>query len=158
MNPFTSLLDFIGSANVQKFVGLFGGPALAVELNHLPVWVRAIFAAGGPIFAAIVHFVDGYRANGAKGVVGDLQAQLPQLKVDLSKAVGFVETDLPQLKPAIDSVEARVTAIEQKAVSVVPAVDRTVLEPLVREVLAQVIGGHAPDGGNPPAAAATPVA
>lgn len=137
MNPITQLLDWIGSANVQKFVSLFGGPTLAIELNHLPVWVRAIFAAGGPIFAAIVHFVDGYRANGAKGVVGDIQAQLPQLQVALSKAVSFVETDFPQIKPVIDNVESRVTALEQKAISVVP--DAAAIEAAVRHVLAGIV-------------------
>lgn len=150
MNPITQVLDFIGSANAQKFIGLFGGPTLAVELNHLPVWVRGIFAAGGPLFAAIVHFVDGYRANGAKGVLGDVQAQLPQLQVDLSKAVSFAETDFPQIKPAIDAVMSRVAALEQKAVAVVPAVDRAALEPIVRDIFSSLVA--------PPATPVPPVA
>jgi hypothetical protein len=134
-NPLTQLLDFIGSANAQKFIGLFGGPTLAVELNGLPTWVRAAFAVGGPLFAAVVHAVDAYRANGG-GVKGTeaLAAELPALKVDLSKAISFIETDVPGLKSRLSDVEAHAASI------VAPiAPDAAAIEAAVRKVLASIV-------------------
>lgn len=63
MNQLEQLFDFVGSANVQKAIGVIGGPTLAIELNTLPSWIRAAFAVAGPAFAALVHAIDAYRAK-----------------------------------------------------------------------------------------------
>jgi len=137
-NPITTLLNGFGSANFQKLVGLVGGPALAVELSHLPTEVRALLVVSGPLFAAIVHIVDAWRAKGPSAALADLEAQLPQLRQDAAATVDFIENSFPEIKPAVALLTARVTALEAEV-----APDLTSIESVVRKVLGQVIGGSA---------------
>ena len=64
----------------------------------------------------------------------DIAAELPSLRTDIAKTVAFAETDLPVLKPAIDSVTSRVSALEAK---VIP--DASTIEGIVRNVLTSVL-------------------
>lgn len=57
------ILEFLGSANVQKVAGIAGGPTLAEYGTGLPSSVRVALAIVGPVFAAFVHAVDAYRAK-----------------------------------------------------------------------------------------------
>lgn len=59
----TGLFNWLGSANVQKMIGIIGGPSVATWDTSLPMWTRGVFAVAGPTFAALVHAVDAWRAN-----------------------------------------------------------------------------------------------
>lgn len=50
----------------------------------------------------------------------DLATQLPQLRADLAKTVGFVETDFPAAKSQIEALKSRAEAVEA-AVANMPA-------------------------------------
>lgn len=63
----------------------------------------------------------------------DLGAALPSLRADLSKAVSFVESDLPGVKTVIDGLGSRVTTLESK----VP--DLSGIESIVRSVLTDIL-------------------
>lgn len=57
------MVNFLGSANVQKLIGLFGGPSAGAYFPHLPMWARGTLAILGPTFAAAVHAIDAWRAK-----------------------------------------------------------------------------------------------
>lgn len=57
----TAITEFIGSANVQKIIGLVGGPVLATDFKTWGAKLAAIGAGGA--FALAVHFVDYLRAT-----------------------------------------------------------------------------------------------
>ena len=63
----------------------------------------------------------------------DVQASLPELRLNIDKVLGFAESDFPGLKTALDGIGARVSAVESK----IP--DATGIESLVRSVVASVL-------------------
>jgi hypothetical protein len=83
----------------------------------------------------------------------DITAQLPQLKLDASKTVSFIESDLPALKGIISDLASRVTTAEAHVTSLV-APDITVIESAVRKVLGEL----APAPVTAPVVEAPPVA
>jgi hypothetical protein len=57
----TQLFDFLGSANVQKVIGLAGGPALATDFK---TWTAKLATVGvGGAFTAFIHWIDKERAK-----------------------------------------------------------------------------------------------
>ena len=60
-NPLNWVTEFLGSANVQKLIGLIGGPVLATDFKTWGAKLAAIGAGGG--FAVAIHVVDWLRAK-----------------------------------------------------------------------------------------------
>jgi hypothetical protein len=137
------LATFVPSvaAAVTAFMQNTGGSKTAV-LGGAGI-VSALFATLGKLW----H--DGHLNTATLLAAGsDVAIQLPALKSDLSKVGAFVETDLPFLKPAITSVETRVTALESKVVATVGP-DVAAITAVVHQVLAGL--------ATPPVAPVTPV-
>jgi hypothetical protein len=65
----------------------------------------------------------------------DLVKALPDLRLDLSKSVSFIENDVPAFKDLVDGVDGRLKALEAKAPEL-PAI-----ETMVRSVLSELLAG-----------------
>ena len=144
MNIVQSILEFLGSANVQKAIGVLGGPALAASPDGLPTWVKGCLAVVGPIFALGVHFVDAYRAKGVAGLVDN-----GALRNDVTTVAKALEQDIPDVHQAMLLISQKVAEVNAK----VP--DLTAIEPLVRSVVASYFTPPAPAGPIQPPSAPT---
>jgi hypothetical protein len=58
---FTSFVDFLGSANVQKVIGLAGGATLSTDVHTF--WAKLSTISVGAAFALAVHGFDAVRAK-----------------------------------------------------------------------------------------------
>lgn len=72
----------------------------------------------------------------------DIAAALPTLRADLSKAVSFVEEDLPGVKVDLTGLASRLTAVEAKVTSAVP--DAAGIEATIRAVLTEMFAKQTP--------------
>ena len=108
-------------------------------LQHGTPTHTAVFGIGGGVMALVstlgkLFHDKGLHVATIQAAGSDIAAELPSLRTDIAKTVAFAETDLPVLKPAIDSVTSRVSALEAK---VIP--DASTIEGIVRNVLTSVL-------------------
>lgn len=106
---------------------------------------QAIFGLGGGLVALLSTlgklWHDGKLNEATLANAGsDIAAALPSLRADLTKAVSFVESDLPGVKGLLSGLEARITAAEGKIGAEIP--DIAGIESVVRKVLSEILAGQ----------------
>ena len=99
------------------------------------VWIGGIVTAVS-IAAKLIHD-HGFNKATIEQAGSEFAQELPQIRLELAKTVGFVENDLPQLRPLIAGADERITALETK-VEAATGVTATEIEAIVRKVLGGV--------------------
>lgn len=134
------------ASGILTITGIVGGVVSAVEgavTSGTPE--HAAIYGGGGLLVGLVSVVaklfhdKGIHIATIEQAGSDIAAQLPQLRTDLSKTVGFIENDVPGMKSLIDSLGSRVSALEAKT-----APDLSGIETVVRKVLAEVVLNETP--------------
>lgn len=156
MNPATGPASTSFKVSAAGFIAGIGTliTSYVQNTNGQATNAHAIAGAGLAILSVLGKLAHDHGLNKATiaAAGSEVAAQLPALKTDLQKSVAFVENDLPGLKPLIDGVTSRVSALESK----IP--DRTEIESIIRTVFGQVFAPAVSVATPTPAATPPPVA
>lgn len=110
--------------------GLFTGGSLSQRISQI---VAGSGLTGVSSAFKLLHDSGVHQATISQAG-SDIAKDIPELKFNIDKVLGFAEADFPGLQGGLSSLEARITAQEQKVVTAVP--DAAAVEAVVRRVLA----------------------
>lgn len=101
---------------------------------------QAVFGLGGgavALFSTLGKLLHDQGLNKASLLAGanDITAALPELRLNLSKSVSFIENDVPTLTTVISDLQGKVKALEGTATGA----DLVAIEGVVRKVLAELL-------------------